>query len=111
MVHDGVEKNLTKEVEKIKNCQDKMRKMLEKAAIQLKLNRAAQHACECDSGDKHHAQGIDDKCHQLRNTSMGLGYYPGIENVDNTISTQRPGSGSHRRTSRGLRGREPPARD
>ncbi|KAF6027613.1 TEKT3 [Bugula neritina] len=87
MVHDGVEKNLTKEVEKIKNCQDKMRKMLEKAAIQLKLNRAAQHACECDSGDKHHAQGIDDKCHQLRNTSMGLGYYPGIENVDNTIST------------------------
>lgn len=36
MVHDGVEKNLSHEVEKIKNCQDKMRKMLEKAAIQLK---------------------------------------------------------------------------
>lgn len=110
MVHDGVEKNLTREVEKIRNCQDKMKKMIEKSVIQLKwvvgliftastkrqrlklnmwifayrLNRAAQHACECDSGDKHHAQGIDDKCHQLRNTSMGLGYYPGIENVDNT---------------------------
>ena len=36
MVHDDVEKNLSREVDKIKNCQDKMRKMLEKAAIQLK---------------------------------------------------------------------------
>lgn len=36
MVHDGVEKNLTREVEKIRNCQDKMRKMIEKAQIQLK---------------------------------------------------------------------------
>jgi len=35
-VHDGVEKNLTREVEKIKNCQDKMRRMIEEASIQLK---------------------------------------------------------------------------
>lgn len=36
MVHDGVEKNLTREVEKIRNCQDKMKKMIEKSVIQLK---------------------------------------------------------------------------
>lgn len=43
MVHDNVEKGLSKEVDKIKNCQDKMRKMLEKAAIQLKYVNSIIH--------------------------------------------------------------------
>lgn len=49
-----------------------------------RLNRAALHECEKDAKDKHHAQNIDDRMHQLRNSSIGIGYYPGIENVDNT---------------------------
>ena len=48
------------------------------------MNRAAQHACEQDAKDKHHAQNLDDHMHQLRNSSGGLGFHPGIENVDNT---------------------------
>lgn len=36
MVHDDVEKSLSKEVIVIKNCQDRMRKFLQKAHAQLK---------------------------------------------------------------------------
>lgn len=48
------------------------------------MNRAAQHALEIDAKDKHHAQGLDDRMQQLRNSSAGVGYIPGIENIDNT---------------------------
>jgi len=85
-VHDDVEKELVKEVDIIKKCQEKMKRCIQKAHIQLKLNRAALHECEKDAKDKHHAQNIDDRMHQLRNSSIGIGYYPGIENVDNTLS-------------------------
>uniref|UniRef100_A0A4W3KBJ8 Tektin n=1 Tax=Callorhinchus milii TaxID=7868 RepID=A0A4W3KBJ8_CALMI len=49
-------------------------------------NRAAQHELERDLSDKSMAQRIDDKCHQLRNTSDGISYYRGVERVDATIS-------------------------
>lgn len=61
-----------------------MKKVLEKANVQLKLNRAAQHSLEIDSKDKHHAQNLDDRMQQLRNSSAGIGYSHGIENIDNT---------------------------
>ncbi|KAK6184531.1 hypothetical protein SNE40_006988 [Patella caerulea] len=86
LVNDDVEKSLSKEVTIIKRCQGRMKKLLEKAYVQLKMNRAAQHNLEIDSKDKHHAQGLDDRMQQLRNSSAGIGYYPGIENVDNTIT-------------------------
>lgn len=85
-VNDDVEKNLIREVSITKKCQDRMKKLLEKANIQLRLNRAAQHDLEKDSKDKFHAQNVDDKMYQLRNGSMGVGYHPGVENIDNTIS-------------------------
>lgn len=50
-----------------------------------RLNRAALHECEKDAKDKHHAQNIDDRMHQMRNSTIGIGYFPGIENVDNTL--------------------------
>ena len=49
------------------------------------MNRAAQHACDKDAKDKHHAQGLDDRMQQLRNSSAGIGFYPGVESVDNTL--------------------------
>jgi tektin-3 len=52
--------------------------------ILTRMNRAAQHACDRDAKDKNHAQNLDDRMQQLRNSSAGLGFYPGIENVDNT---------------------------
>lgn len=45
-------------------------------------NRAAQHELERDISDKVTAQRIDDRCHHLRNTSDGIGYYRGIERLD-----------------------------
>lgn len=86
LVHDDVERTLIKEVDIIKKCQAKMKKVLDKAYVQLKMNRAAQHAMEIDAKDKHHAQGLDDRMQQLRNSSSGIGYYPGIESIDNTIT-------------------------
>jgi len=49
-----------------------------------RLTRSAQHNCDMDLRNKHHAQGLDDRMHQLHNGSAGLGLFPGIENVDNT---------------------------
>ena len=49
-----------------------------------RMDRAAQHACDKDAKDKHHAQHLDDRMQQLRNTSAGIGFHPGIEGVDNT---------------------------
>ncbi|KAK2187322.1 hypothetical protein NP493_169g01020 [Ridgeia piscesae] len=86
MVHDPVEKNLSREVEVIRRCQDKMKRLIEKSHIQLRMDRAAQHACDKDAKDKHHAQHLDDRMQQLRNTSAGIGFHPGIEGVDNTIT-------------------------
>jgi len=85
-VHDDVERSLTKEVAVIKKCQDKMKRCIDKAAMQLKMNRSAQHACDRDSKDKGHCQDLDDRMHFMRNTSSGTGFFPGIENVDNTIT-------------------------
>ena len=48
------------------------------------MDRAAQHALEIDAKDKHHAQGLDDRMQSLRNGSAGIGFYPGIESIDNT---------------------------
>lgn len=86
LVNDDVEKSLVREVGVIKKCQAKMKRVLDKAAVQLKMNRAAQHTLEIDAKDKHHAQNLDDRIQAYRNGSAGTGYYPGIENIDNTIT-------------------------
>ncbi|XP_066522709.1 tektin-3 [Hoplias malabaricus] len=86
LVHDDVEKDLIKEVEVIKSCQERMRRSLDKAIAQLASNRAAQHELERDMSDKVTAQRIDDRCHQLRNNSDGISYYRGIERLDPSLS-------------------------
>jgi tektin-3 len=86
LVHDDVEKELIKEVDTIKRCQEEMRKLIQDANNQLALNRAAQHELEKDTGDKFTAMHLDNTCHQLRNTSRGIAYHDGIERVDNTVS-------------------------
>ncbi|XP_029698412.1 tektin-3 [Takifugu rubripes] len=86
LVHDDVEKSLIKEVEVIKSCQDRMRRHLDRAAAQLASNRGAQHELEKDLSDKAAAHRIDDRCHHLRNTSDGIGFYRGIERLDPSLS-------------------------
>ncbi|CDQ71447.1 unnamed protein product [Oncorhynchus mykiss] len=86
LVHDNVEKDLIREVETIKSCQERMRRHLDKAIAQLASNRAAQHELERDLSDKVTAQRIDNRCHHLRNASDGISYYRGIERLDPSLS-------------------------
>lgn len=86
LVHDKVEKDLIQEVESIKGCQERMRCSLDAANSQLTSNRAAQHELDRDINDKLIAHRIDDKCHYLRNTSDGISYFHGVENIDTTVS-------------------------
>ncbi|RXN02141.1 Tektin-3 [Acipenser ruthenus] len=74
------------EVESIKGCQERMRCSLDAANSQLASNRAAQHELDRDINDKLIAHRIDDKCHYLRNTSDGISYFHGVENIDATVS-------------------------
>jgi len=50
------------------------------------MDKAAQHACDKDAKDKFHAETVDDKMHRVRNSSASIGFFPGIETVDNTTS-------------------------
>ncbi|XP_013387004.1 tektin-3-like [Lingula anatina] len=86
LVHDHVEKELIKEVDIIKRCQEKMRQTIERANMQLSLNRAAQHELEKDTGDKFMALNLDTNCHGMKNTSRGMAFHNGIERIDNTVS-------------------------
>jgi len=86
LVNDNVEKQLIKEVNTIRESQNKLRKMIDRANTQISMSRAAQHELEKDLTDKFRALTIDNKCHQLGNTSHGLAYYRGIEGVDQCVS-------------------------
>ncbi|KAK6187735.1 hypothetical protein SNE40_005692 [Patella caerulea] len=86
LVHDNPEKELIREVDIIKRCQNKMRDIVDKSNVQIGLNRAAQHELEKDSGDKFAAQSLDETCHGMRNASRGLAFHNGVHRIDNTVS-------------------------
>ncbi|NWX19916.1 TEKT5 protein, partial [Aegotheles bennettii] len=86
LVHDDVEKNLMKEVDIFKDCQDILTKLAQKISQQLGTNRCAQHALEQDLSDKNSAHFIDEKCFNLRNTSDSISFYHGVEKADGTVS-------------------------
>ncbi|KAG8513446.1 Tektin-5 [Galemys pyrenaicus] len=86
LVHDKVEKNLIQEVDLLKCCQEQMRKLAQRIAIQMRDNRDAQHALERDLENKSSAQFIDEKCFNLRNTSDCISFFHGMEKIDGTTS-------------------------
>ncbi|KFQ93210.1 Tektin-5, partial [Nipponia nippon] len=86
LVHDNVEKNLIKEVDVFKDCQEILTKLAQKISQQLGINRDAQHALEKDLSDKNSAHFIDEKCFNLRNTSDSISFYHGVEKADGTVS-------------------------
>jgi len=86
LVHDNVEAQLNQEVDVILSCQEKMKRLIQRAEQQLQNNRGAQHELDKDSHDKMGAFTIDNRCHGLQNTSAGINYYAGIEHVDNTVT-------------------------
>uniref|UniRef100_A0A8C0M2K3 Tektin n=1 Tax=Canis lupus familiaris TaxID=9615 RepID=A0A8C0M2K3_CANLF len=92
LVHDEVEAELLTEVDIILCCQERMKLHLDKAIAQLAANRASQHELEKDLSDKQAAYRIDDKCHNLRNTSDGVSYFRGVELVDSQVPDERAAS-------------------
>jgi len=86
LVHDAVEKELIKEVDTIKRCQEEMRRLIQDANNQVASDRAAQHELELDSQDKFIAMNLDGVCHQLHNTSRGIAYHSSAQRINNTVS-------------------------
>ncbi|CAF0919538.1 unnamed protein product [Adineta steineri] len=86
LVHDGVERELIREIDTIKLNQQKLRQMLERLNTQNALNRAALHELEVDAQDKFRARVLDSAAHNIKTTSRGINFYHGIEGVDNTVS-------------------------
>ncbi|XP_047390377.1 tektin-5 [Sciurus carolinensis] len=86
LVHDSVEKNLIREVDLLKCCQERMRQLAQRIDIQMRDNRDAQHALERDLEDKNSAECIDEQCFNLRNTSDCISFFHGVEKCDGTVS-------------------------
>uniref|UniRef100_A0A1B6C9Y6 Tektin n=1 Tax=Clastoptera arizonana TaxID=38151 RepID=A0A1B6C9Y6_9HEMI len=86
LVHDQAEQAILKEVESLRNCQERLKNLHKKALEQLRQNRASQHELETDVKSKDSAIGIDNMCHQLNNFSRGINYYGGVESYDPTIT-------------------------
>jgi len=86
LVGDGVEHSLMREVDKIKNCQERMKRGLEQVNHQLGVNRNCRHQLERDLANKDHGINIDHTCHNLQNSSRSINLHGGIEKVDNNVS-------------------------
>ncbi|KAK8383059.1 hypothetical protein O3P69_011523 [Scylla paramamosain] len=86
LVRDHPEESLLREVDMIKDCQARMKNLLDRVNLQLTRNRAARQDLEHDTMNKNHALVIDSTQHSLYNHSPAITYYPGIERVDNTVS-------------------------
>ena len=82
LVKDQVEVSLDKEVENIRNIQERMREMLDIANSQLDNNLRKQVQLQEDLDNKDYALDIDKICFQLRNNSKNIALQPGVENID-----------------------------
>ncbi|ESN98160.1 hypothetical protein HELRODRAFT_187311 [Helobdella robusta] len=86
LVHDEVEKQLIKEIDILKSNQENSRRLVEDAAAQIALNRAALHELEKDLDDKLVALNLDNNCHRMKDSTRSLHYYDGVHRVDNSTS-------------------------
>ncbi|TGZ68645.1 hypothetical protein CRM22_004153 [Opisthorchis felineus] len=82
LVHDDVEKALLAEVEAVLRAQEMLRNLIDRANTQLELNRAAQHEMEVDLKNKFTAQQLDETAVGMKNSSAGVHYYEGVENIE-----------------------------
>jgi len=86
LVSDGVEHSLGREVDKIRECQARMKQCLDHVNHQLGVNKDCRHQLERDLANKDHGINIDHTVHQLSNKSGGINYHGGVERVDNHVS-------------------------
>ena len=100
---DGVEGSLGREVDKIRECQARMKGTLEQVETsvimlmtiiifavqvnyQLGVNKDCRHQLERDLANKDHGINIDHTVHNMKNNSGGINLHGGIERVDNHVS-------------------------
>lgn len=83
---DGVEGSLGREVDKIRECQARMKGTLEQVNYQLGVNKDCRHQLERDLANKDHGINIDHTVHNMKNNSGGINLHGGIERVDNHVS-------------------------
>ncbi|CAH8860578.1 unnamed protein product [Trichobilharzia szidati] len=86
LVHDNVEKALLEEVQAVQDAQARLRSFIDRANVQIELNRAAQHDLEADLKNKFTAQQIDETAVGMKNSSAGIHYYEGIEDINQCLS-------------------------
>ena len=86
LVSDGVEHSLVREVDKIRECQAKMKHTLDQVNHQLGVNKDCRHQLERDLANKDHGINIDHTVHQLNNKSGGINLHGGIEKMDQHVS-------------------------
>lgn len=86
LVHDNVEKDLLKEIDTIKNCQERVRRVIDKANAQVNVMRSKQHEVERDQALKEVAIGVEERAFSVRNDSRGIQFHNGIETIDRHIS-------------------------
>lgn len=87
LVQDDVELSLLKEVEIINNVQDLLKKTIDQADKQIKLNREAKQNLEMDWSDKKEALEIDTKSGALRNHHTDKQFYSGAAKFEEVQST------------------------
>ncbi|CAL8071359.1 unnamed protein product [Calicophoron daubneyi] len=86
LVHDEPEGKLLTEIDVTKDCQDKLKQMVNTATAQLSICRAVQHEIEKDSSDKFQALELDNLAQQLNTSSAGLALHDGVEKVEQWMS-------------------------
>ena len=59
-----------------------LRRTLDQATEQIRLNRKAKYNLEKDLKDKFSAMSIDDHCHELRNNSASIGFKEGAAKIE-----------------------------
>ncbi|KAM5153090.1 tektin-4 [Mantella aurantiaca] len=87
LVRDGVELELIKEVELIRNVQELLKRTLEQTIQQIRMNRDAKEKLEMDWSDKVEAYDMDDKCGRYSNQSTDIQFHHNSSKLEDNTST------------------------
>lgn len=87
LVHDDVQKELIKEVEVIEGVMALLKRTIEQAKEQERLNRKAKYNLEKDLKDKGTAVDIDEYCAELKFHSPNIQYQDGVAKIQANSST------------------------
>lgn len=86
LVHDDVERQLIREIDVLKDNQNKINHFIGDATSQMALNRAALHELQRDCDDKEVASKLENSCHHLNDANRTIKHYNGIHRIDNSAS-------------------------